>query len=94
MPLSPTLAVHMSLALTAVATGPVALWARLGTAPRPRLQRLDPQLFWQIHRGSVVRATAIESVSRDESGRLSLRLKGHPERLAVSRLHAHLFKAM
>jgi DNA-binding LytR/AlgR family response regulator len=42
----------------------------------------------------VVRATAIESVTRDESGRLSLRLKGLPDRLAVSRLYAHLFKAM
>ena len=41
-----------------------------------------------------VRATAIESVTRDESGRLGLRLKGLPTRLAVSRLYAHLFKAM
>ena len=58
------------------------------------LPRLDPGVFWQIHRGSVVRATAIESVTRDESGRLSLRLKGLPTRLSVSRLYAHLFKAM
>jgi DNA-binding LytR/AlgR family response regulator len=42
----------------------------------------------------VVRATAIESVTRDESGRLSLRLKGLPTKLSVSRLYAHLFKAM
>jgi DNA-binding LytR/AlgR family response regulator len=42
----------------------------------------------------VVRAAAIESVSRDESGKLTLHLKGHAERLGVSRLYAHLFKAM
>ena len=58
------------------------------------MQRLDTQVFWQIHRGSVVRANAIESVTRDDTGRLSLRLKGHAETLAVSRLYGHLFKAM
>jgi DNA-binding LytR/AlgR family response regulator len=66
----------------------------LRTPLKELMQRLDPQVFWQIHRGSVVRATAIESVTRDESGRLSLRLKGQPEKLGVSRLYAHLFKAM
>jgi DNA-binding LytR/AlgR family response regulator len=66
----------------------------LRTPLKELMQRLDAQVFWQIHRGSVVRATAIESVSRDESGRLSLRLKGKSERLSVSRLYAHLFKAM
>jgi DNA-binding LytR/AlgR family response regulator len=51
-------------------------------------------VFWQIHRGSVVRASAIDSVTRDDMGRLSVRLKGHADTLAVSRLYAHLFKAM
>jgi len=41
-----------------------------------------------------VRAAAIEQVTRDEAGRLSLQLRGSAERLAVSRLYAHLFKAM
>jgi len=58
------------------------------------LPQLDAQLFWQIHRGTVVRATAVESVHRDEAGKLHLALRGHKERLAVSRLYAHLFKAM
>jgi DNA-binding LytR/AlgR family response regulator len=66
----------------------------LRTPLKELMQRLDAQVFWQIHRGSVVRASAIESVTRDESGRLSLRLKGHHEKLGVSRLYAHLFKAM
>jgi DNA-binding LytR/AlgR family response regulator len=58
------------------------------------LPRLDANLFWQVHRGTVVRTTAIESVLRDEAGKLSLVLRGRREKLAVSRLYAHLFKAM
>ena len=58
------------------------------------LPQLDPQLFWQIHRGTVVRATAVESVHRDEAGKLHLALRNLKERLPVSRLYAHLFKAM
>ena len=58
------------------------------------LPQLDPQLFWQVHRGTVVRATAVESVLRDEAGKLHLALRGRKEKLAVSRLYAHLFKAM
>ena len=42
----------------------------------------------------LVRASAIATVVRDESGKLHLNLHGRPERLAVSRLYAHLFKAM
>jgi len=58
------------------------------------LPQLDPQLFWQVHRGTVVRATAVDSVHRDEAGKLHLALRGRSERLPVSRLYAHLFKAM
>ncbi|HZY16044.1 MAG TPA: LytTR family DNA-binding domain-containing protein, partial [Ramlibacter sp.] len=58
------------------------------------LPRLDAQVFWQVHRSTVVRAAAIASVQRDEAGRLSLLLHGRPERLSVSRLYAHQFKAM
>lgn len=58
------------------------------------LPQLDAQQFWQIHRGTVVRAQAIASAQRDESGRLSLLLRERPEKLAVSRLYATRFKAM
>jgi len=58
------------------------------------LPQLDAQAFWQIHRSTAVRITAIDTVTRDEAGRLSLRLQGRSERLAVSRLYAHLFRAM
>lgn len=58
------------------------------------LPRLDPAVFWQVHRGTVVRASSIEQIVRDESGRLLLRLRGCRETLAVSRLYAHQFKSM
>ena len=66
----------------------------LRTPLKELMQRLDTQVFWQIHRGSVVRASAIQSVTRDELGKLNLLLKGKNEPLGVSRLYAHLFKAM
>jgi uncharacterized membrane protein len=37
--MTPAIAVHMTAALLAVATGPVALWARRGREQRPRLHR-------------------------------------------------------
>ncbi|WHZ10715.1 MAG: Transcriptional regulator protein [Burkholderiaceae bacterium] len=58
------------------------------------LPRLDRDAFWQVHRGTVVRASAIASVRRDDAGRLSLALRGRGEKIAVSRLYANLFKAM
>ncbi|GKS99987.1 LytTR family DNA-binding domain-containing protein [Acidovorax sp. SUPP3434] len=56
--------------------------------------QLDASTFWQVHRGTLVRASGIASAVRDESGRLHLRLRERPETLAVSRLYAHRFKAM
>ncbi len=62
------------------------------------LPQLDAQVFWQIHRSTVVRASAIEAVRRDEAGKLRIALRananGQSETLAVSRLFAHLFRAM
>jgi len=58
------------------------------------LPQLDGQRFWQVHRGTVVRADAIQRAVRDEAGKLWLHLRGRTERLAVSRLYAHLFRAM
>jgi DNA-binding LytR/AlgR family response regulator len=58
------------------------------------LPQLDPNRFWQIHRSTVVRANAIESFTRDEGGKMLVQVRGRRERLAVSRLYAHLFKAM
>ena len=65
---------------------------------RTPLKELIPQLdaneFWQIHRGTLVRASAVHAAHRDSNGKLSLALTDRPEKLPVSRLYAHLFKAM
>jgi len=65
---------------------------------RTSLKELIPQLdgnqFWQIHRGTVVNVNCVESAVRDESGKLSLRLRGRSASLAVSRVFAHLFRQM
>jgi DNA-binding LytR/AlgR family response regulator len=58
------------------------------------LPQLDADTFWQVHRAVVVRSSAIESVHRDEAGKLHLMLRGRAEKIAVSRLYAHLFRAM
>jgi len=64
------------------------------TALKELLPQLDSNVFWQIHRGTVVNNSYIDSVVRDETGKLSLSLCGRSDKLAVSRLYAHLFKAM
>jgi DNA-binding LytR/AlgR family response regulator len=58
------------------------------------LPQLDAKRFWQVHRGTVVRSDAIDSVTRDEAGKLHLQMRGIQDRLPVSRLYAHLFKPM
>jgi DNA-binding LytR/AlgR family response regulator len=57
-------------------------------------ESLDPEAFWQIHRGSIVSLRAIARVDRDWRGEPVIVLKGRDEKLAVSRTFAHLFKAM
>ena len=66
----------------------------LRTPLKELLPQLDAQTFWQIHRGTVVRAASIAQAQRDESGKLTLLLRERPEKLAVSRLYATRFKAM
>lgn len=58
------------------------------------LAGLDPDAFWQVHRGTVVRVQAIDRVSRNELGRHSLTLKGHAEQLPVSGAFLHRFRGM
>ena len=66
----------------------------LRTPLKELLPQLDAKEFWQVHRGTVVRASSIASARRDEAGRLWLELRQRPEKLAVSRLYATRFKAM
>lgn len=64
------------------------------TSLKELLPQLDPERFWQVHRGTVVNVRCIASAVRDESGKLSLKLHGRPETLSVSRVFAHLFRQM
>ena len=61
---------------------------------RELLPQLDPQVFWQVHRGTVVQARCIATARREETGKVTLTLGGRPEKLTASRLYAHLFKGM
>ena len=54
--------------------------------------KLDPNVFWQIHRGIVVNVSAIQSIHRSFRGSLEVRLKQRREVLPVSAAHAHRFK--
>jgi len=58
------------------------------------LDELDPEQFWQIHRSTIINVRAVASVSRDIAGRLHVSIKGHNERLEISRGYAHLFKSL
>jgi DNA-binding LytR/AlgR family response regulator len=55
---------------------------------------IDEQQFWLIHRNAIVRVTAIEKISRDDSGRMWVHIKGKPEKLSVSAAHQGRFRAM
>jgi DNA-binding LytR/AlgR family response regulator len=57
-------------------------------------EELDPAQFWQIHRGTIVNVSRIDSVSRSITGRGTIKLKERPELLTVSRNYLHLFKHM
>ena len=58
------------------------------------VEELDMNLFWQIHRSTLVNTKAIAGVSRDLRGRQLVAVKGHPQKLEVSRSYAGLFKGM
>jgi DNA-binding LytR/AlgR family response regulator len=61
---------------------------------RELLDLLDPSLFKQIHRSTIVNLKAIAAISRDESGRGTLRLKNRAETLPVSLTFMPLFRNM
>ena len=61
---------------------------------RELLPQLDPQRFWQVHRGTVVQARKIATAERQESGKVVLTLRERADKLVASRLYAHLFKGM
>lgn len=61
---------------------------------RDLTEELNPDLFWQIHRSTLVNSKAIEGVIKDLRGRLLVKVNGSSEKLEVSRSFTHLFKQM
>jgi DNA-binding LytR/AlgR family response regulator len=61
---------------------------------RELLEVLDPNVFRQIHRSTIVNMKAIASVTRDEAGRGVVKLKTRPETLGVSQPFMALFRNM
>ena len=57
-------------------------------------EQLDPQQFWQIHRGVIVAAKHVAGTRTDFRGRLHVRLKGREEQLVVSRNYVDVFRQM
>ena len=68
--------------------------ALIRTPIKEIIDGIDADRFWQIHRSTVVNASAIESVSRDFRGQATVKVKGRKENLVVSRPFSHLFKQM
>jgi DNA-binding LytR/AlgR family response regulator len=57
-------------------------------------EQLDPNVFVQVHRATIVNMRAVVTAERDFTGRVMLTLKGAKDRVHVSRQYAHLFARM
>jgi len=66
----------------------------MSSSLRQMREKLDPQMFWQIHRSVVVNVGAIDTIYRTFRGRLEVKLKGREELLPVSAAQAHLFREL
>lgn len=61
---------------------------------RELLPKLDESVFWQIHRGTIVRVGAIRAAKRDGDGKLYVTLIDRSDTLAVSDSFAAQFKSL
>ncbi len=66
----------------------------LRTPIRELLEVLDPKVFKQIHRSTIVNMKAIASIARDDTGKGIVRLRQRPETLTVSQPFMTLFRNM
>lgn len=66
----------------------------LRTPLKDLITQLDPRLFWQVHRGAVVNVRQIVSAHHGLLNKITLTLRDRPEKIAVSRSYAHLFRQM
>ncbi|MBK9019154.1 MAG: response regulator transcription factor [Sulfuritalea sp.] len=77
---------------TAVFTRDAELLIR--TPIKELAEQLDPEKFWQVHRGTLINVRQVVSARHDALGRVSLKLRDRTETVAVSRGYAHLFRQM
>lgn len=68
--------------------------AIIRTPIKELLAGLDPDEFWQVHRGVVVRVSAIDRVRKDDLGKSTLQLRGRGNALPVSSAFLHRFRGM
>ncbi len=68
--------------------------ALIRTPLKDLMLKLDPEVFWRVHRNAIVRVSAIRHVKPDGDGRLRLWLHGIAEPLRVSDAYRHRFRAM
>ncbi|MDO8988689.1 MAG: LytTR family DNA-binding domain-containing protein [Sideroxyarcus sp.] len=66
----------------------------LRTPLKELIEQLDAEQFWQVHRGTIVNAKQVVSAHHDLLGKVTLTLRDRPEKVAVSRSYAHLFRQM
>ena len=64
----------------------------LNSSLKEMQSKLDPEMFWQIHRSIVVNVGAVDTIYRSFRGSLEIKIKDRDELLPVSAAHAHLFK--
>jgi DNA-binding LytR/AlgR family response regulator len=63
----------------------------INSSLREMKEKLDPKMFWQIHRSVIVNVGAIDVIYRTFRGALEVKLKDRSELLPVSAAHAQLF---
>jgi len=68
--------------------------ALIRTPLKDLLAELDPDRFWQVHRGTIVNLAAVSGVLREDAERQFIMLKDRQEKLPISRQFTHLFKQM
>ena len=68
--------------------------ALIRTPLKDLLTELDPDRFWQVHRGTIVNLDAVSGVLREDAERQFVLLKNRQEKLPISRQFTHLFKQM
>ena len=57
-------------------------------------EEVDPEVFWQIHRGTIVNANAIAGVIREFGGQMRVRIKGRKETLPISEAYSRRLRQM